>query len=83
MSNSANWTVDRDEHPDCMHVTCESESDRLVQLVEGSWRVYCTECLDALDSVYVADRPRSKDGVGITLEVVKQSQLTDLVEGES
>jgi len=33
--------------------------------------------------VYVADRPRSKDGVGITLDVVKQSQLTDLVEGES
>jgi len=82
MSSGAGWTVDRETNPDCMHVTCESESDRLVQLVEGSWRVYCDECLDALDSVYISDRPRSKDGVGITLDVVKQSQLTDLVEAE-
>jgi len=80
MSNAVGWTVDRETHPECMHVTCESESDRLVRLVEGSYRVYCTACLDALDDVYVADRPRSEDSVGITLDVVKQSQLADLVE---
>jgi len=83
MSSGAGWTVDRETHPDCMHVTCESESDRLVQLVEGSYRVYCNECLDALDDVYLADRPRSEDGVGITLDVVKQSQLTELVEDDN
>jgi len=82
MSDAVGWTVDRETHPDCMHVTCNAESDRLVQLGEGSWRVYCTECLDALDDVYVANHPRSADGVGITLDVVKQSQLTDLVEDD-
>jgi len=83
MSDAVGWTVDRETHPDCMHVTCDAESDRLVQLVGGSWRIYCDDCLDALDDVYVADRPRSEDGVGITLDVVKQSQLTDLVEEDS
>jgi len=82
MSSGAGWTVDRETHPECMHVTCESESDRLVQLVGGSWRIYCDECLGDLDDVYLADRPRSEDGVGITLDVVKQSQLTDLVEDD-
>jgi hypothetical protein len=80
MSNAVGWTVDRETHPECMHGTCESESDRLVKLVEGSYRVYCNGCLAGLDDMYVADRPRSEDGVGITLDVVKQSQLTDLVE---
>jgi len=82
MSSGAGWTVDRDEHPECMHVTCDAESDRLVQLVEGSWRIYCNDCLDDLDNGYLSGRPRSEDGVGITLDVVKQSQLTDLVEEE-
>jgi len=83
MSDAVGWTVDRDEHPECMHVTCDAESDRLVKLLAGTWRVYCNECLEELDNGYLSGRPRSEDGVGITLDVVKQSQLTDLVEEES
>lgn len=80
---SVDWTVDRETHPECMHVTCDNESDRLLKLVGGGYRVYCANHIERLDNAFIADRHLREENVGLTLDVVKQSQLTDLVEEES